>query len=139
MLGQCFAVADENKSPRQRCDGTINFGVHQVSQPDGHPADRHGDTDAVERPDIRHFILARKEPQSQQQTESGAVAGQPPLPDVEDFDRVREVVARVIEKAMSEPRADDRRNYAEPEDRVECLFAQPFALHDVVENVSAYP
>ena len=116
---------------------SVYFGIHQVADPDERAGDADSDRDAVERPDVGHFVLARKKPQTDEQTDGRAVAGQSSLMNVEDLDGMGQIVSRIVEQAMPESGADDRRQHAVPEDRVEQLVGISLPLDDAAENVRA--
>lgn len=80
----------------------VYLGIHQVADPDERAGDADSDRDAVERPDVRHFVLTRKKPQTDEQTDGRAVAGQSSLMNVEDLDGMGQIVSRIVEQAMPE-------------------------------------
>ena len=50
-----------------------------------------------------------------------------------------QIVSRIVEQAMPESGADDRRQHAVPEDRVEQLVGISLPLDDAAENVRVIP
>ena len=126
---------DELEAPRQGGRRTENLRIEKVAHPHDRPADAHGDHDAVERPDVRQPVLARKEPQPDEQADGRAVACHAAVAEPrDDGPRFRKVLHRIVEEAVAEPRAEDRRQRAVNENRTGNLLRKPFALAEVVEK-----
>lgn len=129
---------DELEAPGKRRGRTEDLGVEEVAHAHDGPAHTDGDHDAVERPDIGQAVLAREEPQADQQADCGAVAGHAAVAEArDDGPRPGEVLHRIVEEAVPEAGSEDRGQRTVDEDRAGDLLRQSFAFAEVVEEPGA--
>ena len=110
--------------------------VHQVADADQRRHQSGGDDELVERPEhapVRH--VTREEIDGNDDAQYAAVAGQATLPDLEDLDRVGEVIRRVVEKTMPQSGADKRAGQGEVEERVEPFLIEAFASKHALDDL----
>ena len=130
--------ADEFEAPRQGRGHAEDLRIEQVAQPDDGTADAHRDHDAVERPDIGQLVLAREQPEADQEADGSAVAGHAAVPETrDDRPRLAEVFHRVVEEAVPQPRPDDRRQRTIYKNRLGDLRRKPLTLAEVIEKLGA--
>ncbi len=94
---------------RPRCVGrpSIELGVHEVGEPSQEEADRHRGGDDVAKSEERNLAAAREQDQRDDDAGTAAVERHAALPELQDRERVREVLAGLIEQHIAEPPAED--------------------------------
>src|SRR5690606_19293200 len=83
------------------------LAVDEVAQTPGGKTDGHQGCDEVDH--VPEWLAASPaiQPDRQDHAQQAAVEGHPPLPHREDLERMREVVARLVEEDVAEAAADD--------------------------------
>ena len=79
------------------------------------------------------LIAAREQPGAERGADQSAMEGHAAAPDLEDFERAREVIARVVEQHVAEPAADDDAERAIDEQIVDAVGRG--ALHAAPQRV----
>ena len=134
-LGDPFVRTHELEAPGQRGRLSEDLRIEEVAQPHDGPADAHRDHNAVQRPDIGQFVPAREEPQSDQQTDGGAVAGHAAVAEArDDGPRLRKILHRIVEEAVPQPCAEDRGERTVDEYRLRDFLRKPFAPDEIIEE-----
>ena len=108
------AGAGEDHRPGQRRIGgsAPQFTVEEVADPAGSQPGRHRRDEQVGDLQERSLAPPGVHRQSDDHADRAAVEGHPALPDLEDVQRIRQIVGRLVEQAVAEPAAEDH-----PEDR----------------------
>ena len=92
---------EEEESPGEGCHMSENFRIHQISHPDQKTGESNNDNYVVNDPKEWLFLHGRKDDQGNDDTDSGSVTGKASFPNRENLHWVRQVIIRLIEKAMA--------------------------------------
>jgi len=135
---QVAVETHELEAPRHIGHTADDLRIEQITEAHRRTADRHRDHDAVERPDVRQFVPARKEPQPDQKPHGRTVARHTAISDFgDDRQRMRKIVLRLVKKAVTQPRTDDRSQRAVNENRLRNRRRKPLALAEIIEELGA--
>ena len=133
-----FGRADELETPRQSRRHAENLRIEKVAQTHDGAADTHRDHNAVQRPDVRQLVLAREEPEPDQQADGGAVAGHAAVAEArDDGPRPAQVLHRVVEQTVPQTCAEDRRQRTVYEYRLGDFRRKSLAFAEIIEEFGA--
>src|SRR6267378_3314052 len=91
------ARAAKYHSPGQVRDASVELAVDEVPQPACRDAERTERRDEIHQPQESYLVAARRKRHGEDYAQQAAVEGHPALPHREDLERVRQVVARLVE------------------------------------------
>src|SRR2546430_3011804 len=100
----------EHHRPRTARGAPDELAVDEVAEPSGREPERTQRRDEVGDVEPAPAALSRIEPEADQHAEKAAVEAHAALPDLEDLQRMNEVVERLVEQHVAESPAQD---YAE--------------------------
>jgi hypothetical protein len=81
--------------------------VHEVGNPAEEEAERHTAGDIIVHSEPLQFLLVAQIEDSEHRTDHSSVEGHSAVPQLEDVDRVLEVVAEVVEQNVADAAAED--------------------------------
>ena len=138
-------VVGKDESPVRARIFADNLGVHEVAEADAARRDGRGDGDIIDHAQDIQFCAPHVEPEREDDAECAAmgsqarVAHQFPafvglLDGEQHLNRMREEIARLVEQAMAQARADEDADEAVEEERVELLGRNLLLAVEAIDN-----
>ena len=144
MLGLCLAAEVEDEAPGKIGDVAVYLGVEEVAAADKASGEGNRDAQTVHDPkEIEIVVLAvfvRVPPHCEYQGDGASVAGETALPGHEYLQEplpAAEIIVGLIEYAVAQTRAHNRRNQKSVQKRIEDFLVHAFAAHEPAEDIPA--
>src|SRR5262245_26048751 len=120
----------EHHAPRYVGDPPIELAVDEIAHAAGREAERAERRDEIREPEELHPLAPRVHRHRDDDAEEAAVERHAALPDGEGLERVRCVVARLVEEHIAQPPAEDHAEDGEEDEVVELLARDGRAASD---------
>ena len=132
-------VLDEPESPRPVGRVAVYFVVEKVTHPDESTAYGHGNHHPIQRPQVGHPVLPRKEPQTDEESYGRSVARHAAVAEGQQLERIGQIVPRFVKQAVAQAGADDGGQCPVNEYRVGELCGKPLSLAELYEKEGSEP
>ena len=119
-----LARAVKYHPPRQVRDASVELAIDEVPQPACRDAERTERRDEIHQPQETQLVAARFKRHGDDDAQQAAVEGHPALPHRDDLERVRQVVAQLVEEHVAKPPAENH-----PENRREQQIVELLPRH----------
>ena len=105
-VAQCVDF-DKADRPRDVRDSAPQFLVHEVGEAAEEQAERDAAGDIIVDPQPGELLLARQIEDAERRSDHAAVERHAAVPQLEDLDRMLEIIAGVVEQHVAQPAAED--------------------------------
>ena len=142
-FGACFPlmkIRDKTKSPRCIRGMSVYFMIHQITQSDHGRHKSRGNDQFVEGP--KHTLMGDPSGikiNGNDDAQRTSVAGKTALPDLQDFDRIGQIIVRRIEQTMPQTCPDSRTEYGIHQERINPFRLQLLLFPHLLDNQITNP
>src|SRR6185369_10920238 len=97
----------EPNGPGHRRHGAPQFLVHEIGETAEEEAERHAAGDIIVDPEPRQLLLARHVEDAKRSADHAPVEGHAAVPQLQDLERVLQILAEIVEEDVAEAPAED--------------------------------